>query len=95
MDTGARPIANPSIILREEFDDCGVLFDPDTADAYALNPIGVFCWKRLDGEHGSLEIVAELSEVCDDVPPEAEQDIEAFCQELAAKGLVGYEVPKA
>ncbi len=95
MDAGAKPIANPSIILREEFDDCGVLFDPDTAEAYALNPIGVFCWKRLDGEHGPLELSAELREVCDDVPPGAEQDIEAFCRDLAANGLVGYEVPNA
>ncbi len=93
VKTGARPITNPSIILREEFDDCAVLFDPDTAEAYALNPIGVFCWKRLDGKHGLLEIVAELREVCDDVPSGAEQDFEAFCRELAARGLIGYEVP--
>ena len=90
MDTKAKPIANPSVILREEFDDCAVLFDPDTAEAYALNPIDVFCWKRLDGKHTLPEIIAELRGACEDVPVEAEQNIEAFSTELAAKGLIGY-----
>ena len=94
MDKKANPIANPSVILREEFDDCAVLFDPDTAEAYALNPTGVFCWKRFDGRHALPEIIAELRKVCDDVPVEAEKSIEAFSAELAAKGLIGYEVGK-
>jgi SynChlorMet cassette protein ScmD len=95
MDNAAKPIANPMVILREEFDDCAILFDPDTVEGYALNPIGVFCWKRLDGKHALADIVTELRAVCDDVPAEAEQDIAALCQELAAKGLVGYEAPQA
>ena len=95
MDTKAKPIANPLVILREEFDDCAVLFDPDTAEAYALNPTGVFCWKRFDGKHALPEIVAELREVCDDAPVEVEQHIEDFSAELAAKGLIGFEVGKA
>ncbi len=94
MDTKAKPITNPSVILREEFDDCAVLFDPDTAEAYALNPIGVFCWKCFDGQHTMPELVAELRDVCEDVPPDAQREIENFCQELATKGLVGYEAPK-
>jgi SynChlorMet cassette protein ScmD len=92
MDANAKPIANPSIVLREEFDDCALLFDPDTAEAYALNPTGVFCWKRFDGRHTLAEIAAELREACADAPPEAEQHMRGFCDGLAAKGLVGFEL---
>ena len=95
METKSKPIANPSVILREEFDDCAVLFDPDTAEAYALNPIGVFCWKRFDGKRTLPEIVAELREICNDIPMEAEQNIEAFTVELSSKGLIGFEVGKS
>ncbi len=44
-------IANPTIVLREEFDDWAVLFDPDTGNAYGMNPVSVFVWKHLDGNH--------------------------------------------
>ena len=93
MDANAKPIANPSIILREEFDDCALLFDPDSAEGYALNPIGVFCWKHLDGKHTVRDIAAELRDVCDDVPSDAEQSIQAFSEQLVAKGLAGFELP--
>jgi SynChlorMet cassette protein ScmD len=92
MNTNAKPIANPSVILREELDDCAVLFDPDTGEGYAMNPTGVFCWKRFDGRHTLAEIVAELREACADAPPEAEQNVQEFCDGLAAKGLVGFEL---
>ena len=43
------PIANPVCVLREEFDDWAVLFNPDTADAVGINPVGVAVWKLMDG----------------------------------------------
>jgi len=88
-----KPIANPSIVLREEFDDCAVLFDPDTGNAFGLNPVGVFCWKRLDGNHTVEQIAVELRQLCDDVPPEVEAHLEAFTAQLAGEGLAGYEWP--
>ena len=33
-----RPIANPSVVLREEFDDWAVLFDSDSGNSLALDP---------------------------------------------------------
>jgi SynChlorMet cassette protein ScmD len=93
MDANAKPIANPAVILREEFDDCAVLFDPDTGEGYAVNPTGVFCWKRFDGRHTLGEITAELRAACADAPSEAEQNVREFSEELATKGLIGFEVP--
>ena len=36
------PVANPSIVFREELDDWALLFDPDTGEAYGINPVGAY-----------------------------------------------------
>ena len=60
MNRTDRPIANPIVVLREEFDDWAVLFNPDTADAVGTNPVGVAVWKRMDGKRSLKEIVLEI-----------------------------------
>jgi SynChlorMet cassette protein ScmD len=85
------PIANPMLVLREEFDDWAVLFDPDTGDGFGLNPVSVFIWKRLDGKHTIQDITKELRENCEDAPENAEQEVNDFTQELIKRGYVGYE----
>ena len=59
MESSNKPIANPVAVLREEFDDWAVLFNPDTADAVGINPVGVAMWKLLDGQHGLDEIAVQ------------------------------------
>ena len=89
-----KPVANPLIVLREEFDDWAVLFDPDTGNGFAVDPVGVFIWKRLDGRHTPEEIVSELKINCEDVPDEAGEHCRKFIEELLGQGLAGYEVAK-
>ncbi len=86
------PIANPVVVLREEFDDWAVLFDPDTGDGYAVDPVGAFIWKKLDGSHTAEQIIAELKESCEDVPDEAEEHCRQFIEQLVSQGLAGYEL---
>jgi len=85
-----KPIANPIIVLREEFDDWAILFNPDSGDAHGLNPLGVFVWKKLDGEHAIDDIIEEIKSDCEDVPAEVDKDVSDFVKELTDKGLVGY-----
>lgn len=92
MIQGKLPIANPVVVLREEFDDWAVLFNPDTAEALGINPVGVAVWKLLDGHRTLDEIVALLGEQFEGVGPGAAEDLSAYMAELAASGLVGYEV---
>ena len=87
-----KPVANPLVVLREEFDDWAILFDPDTGKGYAVDPVAVFIWKRLDGGHTAEEIVAQLRKECDDVPPEAPEHCAAFMDALLKNGLAGYEL---
>ena len=86
------PIANPLLVLREEFDDWAILFDPDTGDGFGLNPISVFIYKRLDGKHTVQDILKDLRESCDDMPENAEQEVKDFVEGLVEKGYAGYEV---
>ena len=87
----SRPIANQTIVLREEFDDWAVLFDPDTSNAYGLSPVSVFIWKRLDGKNTIADIVRELGKECKDMPDDATDHVNKFVEELVEKGYAGYE----
>ena len=83
-----KPIANPSIVLREEFDDWAILFDPDSGDTLGLNPTGVFVWKLLDGSHKVDDILRNLQNNCQAVPDEAGNQLRDFILGLVERKLV-------
>jgi SynChlorMet cassette protein ScmD len=91
MKRADKPVANPLVVLREEFDDWAVLFDPDTGNAFGLNPMSVFIWKLLDGEHSPKDIMAKIRMECQDAPDDAGTYVEAFIEQLIEKGMAGYE----
>lgn len=88
----AKPIANPVAVLREEFDEWALLFNPDTAEVVATNPVGAAVWKLLDGRNDLESILTEIREQFAAVPEVADQEIGAFIDDLAARGFVGYEL---
>ena len=92
METPEKPIANPVVVLREEFDDWAVLFNPDTADAVGINPVGVALWKIMDGERSLEELVSDIKDRFADVPDTAWEDVTAFVGDLTDLGFVGYEL---
>jgi len=94
ISTDLKPVANPLVVFREEFDDWAVLFDPDTGGAYGVDPVGALIWKHLDGVHTVRDLLAEVKNRCEDVPEEAETHISDFVQSLLDKGLAGLEIPK-
>lgn len=90
--TECRPIVNQVVVLREEFDDWGVLFDPDTGEAFGIDPIGIDIWKKLNGKNTLEEITVNLKKEYDDMPESGPVEIKEFVDELIDKGLVGFEV---
>ncbi len=86
-----KPLANPLVVLREEFDDWAILFDPETGHAFGLNPVSVFVWKHLDGKHTVTDILESLQANCEEVPEQAEAHIREFIDNLLKNGLAGYE----
>jgi SynChlorMet cassette protein ScmD len=91
MSKDNKPVTNPNIVIREEFDDWGLLFDPDLDKILGINAVGAFVWKRLDGKHTIADILVELQENCEDVPAEAEEHINEFIQNLIENGLAHSE----
>ena len=92
MKLSSKPIINSVVVLREEFDDWAVLFNPDTANAVGINPVGVSVWKLMDGNRTLEELVDEIKDRYSDVPNAAIEDITAFVENLAENGFVGYEL---
>ena len=92
MNQADRPIANPIVVLREEFDDWAVLFNPDTAEAVGTNPVGVAVWKRMDGRRSLDDIVSEIKNSFEDTPDATSKEIAAFVNTLAENGFVGLEL---
>lgn len=86
------PIANPVCVLREEFDDWAVLFNPDTANAVGINPTGVHMWKLMDGQHSLEDIANAMKALFDEVPDTTLEDVKKFVDALAEQGFVGFEV---
>jgi SynChlorMet cassette protein ScmD len=83
--------ANPLVILREEFDDWAILFDPDTGSAFGVNPIGVLIWKLLDGRHSLEEITREIQTAAEEVPPDVTVHVQEFVRSAVEHGLAGHE----
>lgn len=92
MEISDKPVANPVVVLREEFDDWAVLFNPDTAEAVGINPIGVAIWKLMDGERNLEGIVAEVKDRFADVPETALEEVTTFVGNLVESGFIGYDL---
>ena len=88
----AKPTVNPLVVLREEFDDWAILFNPDTADAVGINPIGVTIWKQMDGTRTVAQLINQVRGTFADVPETVDAEIAAFVDDLTQKGFVGYEM---
>lgn len=91
MGDNKKPMANPLAVLREEFDEWAVLFNPENGDAVGINPVGVFIWKCLDGKHTVDHIAAKLEGHFSDVPESVGAEVAAFVDELAGRGFIAYE----
>jgi len=90
MKPHQNPMGNPLIVLREDFHDWCLLFDPDSGEIFGLNPVSVFIWKHLDGNHTPQAIVDKLARECNNMPENALDYVVKFIDRLLEKGLAGY-----
>lgn len=88
MTVDNKPVGKSHIRLREESDNWALLFDPDTGNHRVINPIGVFVWKLLDGNHNLEDIVKEVGDSYNNVPQDVEQHVTQFIEVLVEKGYV-------
>lgn len=85
-------IANPLIVLREEFDNLTILFDPETGNTFSLNPIGVIVWKHLDGRHSLSDLADIVRNITDNAPADITGHIEYFVETAIDLGLAEYNL---
>ena len=95
MNEVCSPVRNPVAVLREEFDDWAVLFNPDTAQAVGINPIGVTVWKLIDGKRTLDDVLSHIKNHYEDVPETAREDISSFIKNLTEGGFVGRRIEDA
>lgn len=92
MTDSRPPFANPVVVLREEFDDWAVIYNPDTAAASGINPVGVAIFRLLDGSRTLDQIVDAVRHQFSEVPENVDAEVRAFVAGLVAQGYAGYEV---
>ncbi len=78
------------IVLREEFDDWALLFDPDTGMVCGVNPVGVQAWMMIDGKRTVQDISRMIRDSYPDAPDSVIDDITDFMNEINEKGYVTF-----
>jgi hypothetical protein len=83
-------LCNPDVVLREEDEDGGLLFNPDTNQVKVINTTGLFIWKQCNQSNNFQSIVENLRKSFDEVPETmVAEDIDAFLSEMIGTGFIG------
>ena len=83
---------NPFAVMAEQFDGTGLVFNPESNAAVALNRTGVYLWNRLKDGASEAEMAAGLQERYSGVAEEqAAADVKAFLEELRSRSLLSGE----
>ncbi len=83
-------IRNPDVALREEDEDGGLLFNPDTNQVKSVNTTGLFIWQQCDGSRAEGDIVRALQSAFDEVPEDqVAQDVREFIADMVDSGFLG------
>lgn len=85
------PKAAPDVVLRVEFDDWALLFQPSTGEAVGINPIGVAIWELLDSQHTLAMIAAQIEQQFEDTPDTVLDDTIEFMDDLHRRLFVVVE----
>jgi hypothetical protein len=83
-------MCNPDIVLREEDEDGGLLFNPDTNQVKIVNTSGLFIWKEFKTANTAEKVKESVLKNFEDATPEVVHvDLEEFLQDMLATGFIG------
>lgn len=83
-------LCNPDVVLREEDEDGGLLFNPDNNAVKIVNSTGLFIWKNFQSVNSPEKVAAEVVKSFEDASPEVVQaDLEEFLQDMLITGFIG------
>jgi hypothetical protein len=90
LQTSSCYIINPDVGLREEDEEGGLLFNPDTNQVKVINRTGLFIWKMCDGTKSLNDIVAAIQDGFEDAPADQiTEDVNEFIEGMVAAGFIG------
>jgi hypothetical protein len=93
LNLNARYVCNPDVVLREEDEDGGLIFNPDTNQVKIVNPTGLFIWKQFNTPNGFEGVVQAVIDSFEDVPlDEVRKDVEEFLSGMVLNGFIGEEL---
>jgi len=83
-------LCNPDVVLREEDEDGGLLFNPDNNAVKIVNSTGLFIWKNFQSVNSPEKVAAEVVKSFEDASPAVVQaDLEEFLQDMLITGFIG------
>ena len=80
---------NPNLVLREEGDEGGILFDPDSGAVRLLNLTAAAFLKLLDGRRSVAEAAQGLKAQFEDVDADADEQVLDLARDLYRCGAAG------
>ena len=90
VDPSVFYLCNPDVVLREEDEDGGLLFNPDTNQVKVLNITGLFIWKQFASPNRLEAVVEALRQEFEEVPAdEVQSDVTEFLSGMIADGFIG------
>ena len=89
IEPGSKIHKNPQVAARElSAEEGAVLLHLETAQYHGINPVGLLIWELLDGERTVTDVVAAVRAQVHDPPPELEDDVLEFLNDVLKRGLV-------
>ncbi len=83
-------LCNPDVVLREEDEDGGLLFNPDTNQVKVVNNTGLFIWKQFLQITSFSSVREAIQLTFEDVPEnEVTVDLQDFLDEMVRTGFIG------
>lgn len=90
VSTPTQYLCNPDVVLREEDEDGGLLFNPDTNQVKVVNTSGLFIWQQCSETCTLDEIVAKVQKEFEEVSFElVAQDVKEFVDGMVSSGFIG------
>jgi len=85
-----RYLCNPDVVLREEDEDGGLLFNPDTNQVKIVNSTGLYIWKEFIAINTPDKVAeAVLTNFEEAAPDLVKIDLEEFLKEMIRTGFIG------
>jgi hypothetical protein len=83
-------LCNPDVVLREEDEDGGLLFNPDTNQVKVVNTTGLFIWKQCADGSNAAAISTALAQAFEEAPTDkVVEDVKEFLEAMAQSGFIG------